>query len=113
MKVEELRVGNLVHYFTNELTPNKIDAEDIYLMSEKPSYLAQHTPIPLTKELMEKNLGFEFACTYFSLDEFYGQYYDDHFYIEVFGIEHEFHFVHELQNIYFDLVKKELEYSLA
>lgn len=52
MEAKELRIGNYVYYNgTNGPTKNvnKIDGEDIKLMSEKSDYLKLHSPIPLAE----------------------------------------------------------------
>ncbi len=116
MDTRELRIGNIIYYNgTNGPTKNlnKIDGEDIKLMSEKFDYLKLHEPIPLTEEWLLK-FGFEvddetggigILRTIPEID----------FYFELFPRDDHFKwgykivkYVHQLQNLYYALTGQEL-----
>jgi hypothetical protein len=108
MKASELRIGNYV-----------LDSEDENIMmitcgGQIDKYeLAQ--PIPLTEEWLLK-FGFEKRNNYYFIDTDYRvAYIKDHFAISVGDDEYgivlrKIEYVHELQNIYFALIEKELTY---
>jgi len=114
MKIQELRIGNLVNWKENEI---HINAVDLHQMSDSKQYLEEFTPILLTPKWLIK-FGFKEKKT--KLEEIYR--------LEMFEyatscktIDLEFEntenhityttdvkYVHELQNLFFALTGKEL-----
>jgi hypothetical protein len=123
IKKEELRIGNILNYTTaeNDILPTTIDWQDLKWISEDPKgFNLVQDPIPLTEEWLLK-------CKFNILGCESESYINDnypHFIIDIldsgnFGIklrfpnghliDIEFEFLHNLQNIFFDLTGKELE----
>ena len=112
MKANELRIGN--YYYGDVLFPseyNVITANDLVELDSDPldDY---YQPLPLTEEWLLK-FGFKKSDNYgndeYRLDGY--SYFRGSFYIsdcDECGESVEINFVHELQNLYFALTKKEL-----
>jgi hypothetical protein len=114
MKASELRIGN---YFKHSLFEDYLEIQSISesgLCSAKEvngGFEIEHTnPIPLTEEWLLK-FGFETNdVRYWQISAFrlhinrYGEWI---FKVETF--EQEIKYVHQLQNLYFDLVGEELK----
>jgi hypothetical protein len=112
MKANELRIGN--YYYGDVLFPseyNVITANDLVELDSDPldDY---YQPLPLTEEWLIK-FGFIKSDNYgndeYRLDGY--SYFRGSFYIsdcDECGESVEINFVHELQNLYFALTKKEL-----
>jgi hypothetical protein len=112
MKANELRIGN--YYYGDVLFPseyNVITANDLVELDSDPldDY---YQPLPLTEEWLLK-FGFYKSDNYgndeYRLDGY--SYFRGSFYIsdcDECGESVEINFVHELQNLYFALTKKEL-----
>jgi hypothetical protein len=113
MKANELRIGNLLNHNNGSMVGSfivgLIHLEDII---KENSHAREYEPIPLTEEWLIK-FGFEKSDNYgndeYRLDGY--SYFRGRFYIsdcDECGEDVEINFVHELQNIYFALTKKEL-----
>ena len=132
IQANEMRIGNKVHYQTAEgdILPNTIDWQDLKWLSEDgKSFNLCHSPIPLTEEWLV-NLGFEIQNkknNHYVINDPNG--YADTHKISIFKtINEQWHiafsdtlngykdyipttkiqYVHQLQNLYFDLTGEEL-----
>ena len=118
MKVNELRIGNLIEYrIQDDLDDrkdwwevSKIDATDLCILESNIDY--DFRPIPLTEEWLLK-LGFEYDKEYdiYFIDDFAIRGKD--FVLCDIDIEVKFEYVHRLQNSYFELKNKELCYNFV
>lgn len=111
----------------------QIDADDILNIDEDPEYALMHSPIKLTEEILLK-AGFEKKLTKLKGDVDYIDYRIDHFALFILPkgiIEVEYYalndditmeertylvtikFVHQLQNLHFILLGKELKIELC
>ena len=113
MKASELRLGNFLQSDTNIIKIVGVVKKDIYYYHNKKNLyvleLNNFKPLPLTEEWLLK-FGFEKYDT--------NKYSINHFYIRKVGDEFEtqigeclyktIDYVHQLQNLYFALTKKEL-----
>jgi hypothetical protein len=89
--LHDLRCGNILNYDTaeGEILPTVIDWQDLKWLTEDPKgFNLVHSPIPLTAEYLKK-FGF-------SDGDYKDRYKSDEIFIKI-------EYVHELQNLYFDL----------
>lgn len=106
MKAKELRIGNLVTGYSYDVAISLEDFKDFYTGDDN---IDSYKPIPLTEEWLLK-FGFENQLVEFVLDNFYLKRTKNHF--EYYcNNRAEIKYVHQLQNLYFALIGKELEYS--
>jgi len=132
VQASELRIGNYViyHGFENDDErdqPNKIDAEDIYLMDTKPEYAALHSPLPLTIEILlqagfELKGGFLYAIEYKTHHLSFRHIMRDKAFSDKAKIldqpffrwdgHVDIYYIHQLQNLYFILSGEELTIDL-
>lgn len=123
MKVQDLRVGNLLTYNNKYFKVLEIYQEKIKSQSNKGIVefnLSELKPIPLTEEILIE-LGFKkkgdfFFDWYLAIEHFrYGVYiitYDENpKFVSRVG-RHGFKHVHQLQNLYYSLTNKELKINL-
>jgi hypothetical protein len=116
MKASELRIGNLVEYKRS----GALLTVDCELLQEIVDGAINYKPIPLTEEWL---LRFGFKCVWsgqgegstFKLSDIYLHSHDfvKNFYLVEFqgkDIKIKIDNVHKLQNLYFSLTGKELEY---
>jgi hypothetical protein len=109
MKANELRIGNYYNQFTYI---HQVNGDIISELEKAPQGQLWCKPIPLTEEWLLR-MGFEKSDNYgndeYRLDGY--SYFRGSFYIsdcDECGESVEINFVHELQNLYFALTKKEL-----
>ena len=112
MKVNELRIGNLIEYrIQDDLDDrkdwwevSKIDATDLCILESNIDY--DFRPIPLTEEWLLK-FGFKYNKGFdiYQKDDFIIRRKD--FVLCDIDIEVKFEYVHRLQNAYFELKNKE------
>jgi len=124
MKANELRIGNLVYYESendyNKLEKYlcKIDGEDIHKIDREENYANSHKPIPLTEEWLlkfgfEKD-GFDWIIKLHYDTELilnFGKYSNAVIQDNEDGDSISLHnpkYVHQLQNLFFALTGKEL-----
>ena len=120
MKVNELRIGNLIEYrIQDDLDDrkdwwevSKIDATDLCILESNIDY--DFRPIPLTEEWLLK-FGFEKQHNEDDFDYWFKKgFCDDIFWEHSEGFCHnlnyggEIKYVHQLQNLYFALTGEEL-----
>lgn len=125
MKIEELRVGNMLNYDTAEgdVVVTKVDWQDLKWLTDDPKgFNSVYTPIPITADWLER-LGLKLTYEgnyykkydhpvnlYFGYDIFkkrperVARYYGNYIKIE---------YVHQLQNLYFALTGEELSVNLT
>ena len=111
--IKELRIGNYVLSGCNEL--EKIDG--IISKDNTGGYLIETLkPIPITAEWLLK-LGFDpfyinGKLTHYRINSYFIRYDGQDFYFELGkGMIIEVIYIHQLQNLYFALIQKELEYN--
>lgn len=112
MNAKELRIGNYIIPVTNnnhELEPRPIMASEFLLLSTHPE---KATPVKLEGKWLEK-AGFKKykVVNWYSRDDFWdiGKYDGEKYIIEILQVYIKY--VHQLQNIYYDVVGKELEFN--
>jgi hypothetical protein len=113
----EIRIGNILNYTTDEdgLFTTTIDWQDIkYCIEKNKDFNRHHSPIPLTEEVLLK-CGFAektnkvyptFSKNELDLVSIRGEYFRAKPPIDV-----EIKSLHQLQNLFFALEGKELEYK--
>jgi hypothetical protein len=113
MKATDLRIGNLVNYYTSEgdVLTNVIDWQDLKWLSEdEQGFNLFHKPIPLTEEWLLK-LGFE-VYEFHHKENQYG--FKDKLIVIRDGLFCDYgtsviiKHVHQLQNFFFALTGSEL-----
>ena len=122
MKAKELRIGNYVHHTDNwsYRQPEqdfkdfdfKWDNSDFNAMLECTLNIEDIEPIPLTEEWL---LKFGYEVTFVDFKHFYklkDLYLDDKFQPCDTFISYDLQYVHQLQNLYFALTQKELNYEI-
>jgi hypothetical protein len=112
---QELRIGNILNYTTaeNDILPTTIDWQDLKWISEdQKGFNLVHHPIALTEEWLLK-FGFHKKGLWYKKDDaFIIGWIDNKSQISV-GVNRNYsityRYVHQLQNLYFALTKKELK----
>ena len=124
IQAAQFRIGNLVEYrITDKFDDRKewwevseIDADDIHWLSKVDTEDEDFRPIPLTEEWLLK-FGFVKKLSNYELENFRFHVnkpsnYDGFLFCEGYSvITDKIHFVHQLQNLYFALNNKELNYE--
>ena len=110
----ELRIGNYVYDANNELTQvnSIVDGAINYELDYGDCYFENINPIPITEEWLLK-LGFEKHNYIFRKDGFQFTFDKKIIPIKFYGgaIKNtNIKYIHQLQNLYFALTQKELEY---
>jgi hypothetical protein len=125
MKASELRIGNYVYANKKVREISHSDISEIVHETIVPKYINEYKPIPLTEEWLVK-FGFEKWEAKFNMGSssqpmsgwVNGKF---NLYKSYQGITHEQHistnnlickYVHQLQNLYFALIGKELTFKL-
>ena len=122
IQAKDLRIGNWVnyHYSENETIPCKIDAQDIFNISNR--YMDNHkihSPMPLTEELLIK-CGFKkinhiHGYSFWAMDRKNGypkiDIYESRTEYMGYSVKHV-QYLYQIQNLYFTLTGKELEINL-
>lgn len=110
VKVNELKLGNWVH-FLGALT--EIDEEFLYLLYDKKSDLESSDldPIELTEEILFK-CGFVINNGIFEKEGIRLHPIRNLYFRGNFPIKSDIKHLHQLQNLYFALTNKELEYEV-
>ena len=114
MEANELRIGNVVYYISTkkELLTHLIDLPTLKRI-EKGNKYNIFKPIPLTEEILLKcgyikQEGRYFLCTDAIMQ--LERYIDESIYHSILAIEVKY--LHQLQNLYFELTGKELKCAL-
>ena len=112
MKASDLRIGNWVNIFLNDVDYNtiQIKVDDLYYIIQKNGV---YEPIPLTEEWLEK-FGFDikdknrldWVKGAFNLERSYED--NNKFWFEVYSHYIPLDYVHQFQNLYFALTGEEL-----
>lgn len=109
MKAEHLRIGNLVYRENSKLINQKNEVykiENVNLQSAQ-----KYEPIPLTEEWLLK-MGFEKDGKYYSKGSFhyheFGHIFIGNDHVSSGHVDALIKYIHELQNLYYALKKKEL-----
>lgn len=116
MKAQELRIGNLINYKGEPIIVTMIGKYGIQSDDEDRTVNAKFstpdlTPIPLTPELLERCGFLKSSFSYSLLGIYFIEPVEDYY---VFGERYQgayakFHYLHQLQNLYFALTGSEIE----
>jgi len=113
IKKEDLRIGNVLNYYTAEgdVMPAVIDWQDLKWITEDPKgFNAVHEPLSLTRKLVKKIMNDnpfknEHLRVWTSLT-------DNDVYFEILTYNIKITYLHQLQNLYHTLMGEDLIINL-